>query len=127
MTKSKQEYFKEYTLTSNKGIDDISVYSELRRDELKSLIQNMLKSNKSIKGQLSLGCVYQETLVNGEIQETTIHYGLRATDIYNIGDFLTSEFQTLVFRYNLNQPAASSGWTLLTFLDSFNITLFSNK
>lgn len=47
---------------------------------------------------MSRAC-YHKALVNGEIHETTMHYGLSATDILII---------SRVFKENLNQLSASS-------------------
>ena len=72
--KSKKEYFKEYILTSsNNDINDIPAYLALHRGELKSLIEEMLKDYKSLKGQLSLECKYERKLVTGESQETSMY------------------------------------------------------
>ena len=111
--KSKKEYFNEYILTSShNNINDIPAYLALHRGELKSLIEEMVKDNKSIKGQLSLECKYERKLVTGESQEISMYYGLGAIEIYNIDDFLTTQFQKLKLREILNQPNAGSEWTL---------------
>lgn len=49
-----------------------------------------------------------------------LYYSLRATDIYNAGDFITTQFQMLAITENLNQPSAGSGWFLPPKMRSVN-------
>lgn len=51
--KYKQEYFREYPLTSsNKDTNDILAYLDLRGEKLRSLTEDMFKSNNRIKTQV---------------------------------------------------------------------------